>query len=450
MQPRSLFRGMTGFTVVWLGQIVSLLGTNMSTFALTIWAYEISGSATALALVQFFFVTPMVLVMPLAGALVDRSSRKLLMMVSDLSAGVASVFILVLYVSGQLQIWHLYVAAALQGAFQSFQWPAYSAAISTMLPKEHYGRANGMLSLAEAGSTVFGPLLAGALLGVIHMEGVLLLDLISCAVAVGALALVHVPQPQITAEGLAGRSNIWKESVYGFRYILQRRSLLGLQLVFMTGNFITGIAFTLAAPMVLARTGNDELIFASVSSIGAVGGVIGGILMGVWGGPRPRIHGVLTGWIFFSLFGMALFGFGQGLVVWAAASFIRALIIPIINGSNQAIWQSKVAPDLQGRVFSSRALIAQVSGPLATLIAGPLADRLMEPAMQTGGFLTPVFADLVGTGPGAGMALIFIFCGLLTTLVGITGYAIPAIRMVESRIPDHDQLAPAPAAATSG
>ncbi len=444
MQPRSLLSGMTGFTIVWLGQIVSLLGTSMSTFALTIWAYEITGSATALALVQFFFITPMVLVMPLAGALVDRSNRKLLMMVSDLSSGVASIFILVLYLSGQLEIWHLYVAAALQGAFQSFQWPAYSAAISTMIPKEHYGRANGMLSLAESGSTVFAPLLAGALLGIIHLEGILLLDLLSCAIAVGALALVHVPQPVITAEGLAGRSSLWKESIYGFRYILKRRSLLGLQLVFMTGNFITGIAFTLVAPMILARTGNNELIFASVSSIGATGGVVGGIIMGIWGGPRPRIHGVLTGWIIFSLFGMALFGFGQGLAVWAAASFIRSLIIPIINGSNQAIWQSKISPDLQGRVFASRGLIAQVSGPLATLIAGPLADRVMEPAMQTGGFLTPAFAGLVGTGPGAGMALIFIFCGLITTLVGMAGYATPAIRLVESRIPDHDQLVPAP------
>ncbi len=435
--------GMVGFTVVWFGQIISLVGTNMSGFALTIWAYEITGKATALALVGFFFVTPMLLFSPLAGAIVDRSNRKLMMMLSDLASGLATVGILILYLAGDLQIWHLYIAAVIQGTFQTFQWPAYSAAISTMLPKEQYGRANGMMSLAESGSNIFAPLMAGALLGVIGLGGILTIDIITFVFAIGALLVVHIPQPRRTEEGQKGQGSIWKEAAYGFRYILDRPSLLGLQIVFLLGNFFVGIPFAILAPMILARTGNNELIFGSVSSAGAVGGVVGGLVMSAWGGPKRRVHGVLAGWAISSLFGLVFMGLGRGLVVWLAASFFTAFFVPIINGSNQAIWQAKVAPDIQGRVFSIRRLIAWFVNPLSMLIAGPLADLALEPAMQEGGSLASSLGWLVGVGPGAGMALVFIFCGAMATLVGIGGYAFRMVRDVEVLLPDHDTLADA-------
>ena len=412
----------------------------MTGFALTIWAYEITGKATALALVGFFFITPMLIFSPIAGAIVDRQDRKLMMMVSDLAAGITTIVVLILYLSGHLQIWHLYLSAAIQGTFQTFQWPAYSAAISVMIPKEQYGRANGMLSLAESGSNIFAPLLAGALLGVVGFAGILTIDIITFSFAIGALLLVHIPQPKITAEGRASRGSIWKESAYGFRYILDRPSLLGLQIVFMLGNFFVSIPFAILPAMILASTNNNELIFATVSSAGAIGGVAGGLLMSAWGGPKQRIHGVLAGWAISSLLGVVLFGLGKTLPVWVAASFMGALFVPIINGSNQAIWQSKVAPDLQGRVFSIRRLIAWFVNPAAMLVAGPLADRVLEPSMMESGNLSGVFGGVAGTGPGAGMSLMFIFAGLMAMIVGIAGYFVPAIRNVETLLPDHDTM----------
>jgi MFS family permease len=432
--------GMFGFTVVWVGQIVSLLGTSMTTFALTIWAYEVTGTATALALVGFFYITPMLVFSPIAGAIVDRQDRKLMMMVSDLASGVTTVAILILYLAGLLQIWQLYVAAAIQGLFQTFQWPAYSAAISVMIPKEQYGRANGMLSLAETGSNIFAPLLAGALIGIIGLTGILTIDIVTFCFAIGALLLVYIPKPKTTAEGLSSQGSIWKEAAYGFRYILKRPSLLGLQSVFMLGNFFIGIPFAILPAMILASTSNNELIFGTVSSAGAIGGVAGGLLMSAWGGPKRLVHGVLAGWVISSILGPVLMGLGNSLPVWAVASFFGTLFVPIINGSNQAIWQSKVAPDLQGRVFSIRRLIAWFVNPAAFLVAGPLADRLFEPAMQADGFMADTFSMLVGTDPGAGMSLIFIFCGLLAALVGIGGYFVPQIRNVEAILPDHDSL----------
>jgi DHA3 family macrolide efflux protein-like MFS transporter len=249
---------------------------------------------------------------------------------------------------------------------------------------------------------------------------------------------VVIPQPKITQEGLESRGSIWKESVYGFRYIFKRPSLLGLQTVFMIGNFFASIAYTLQAPMILARTNSNSLIFGSVQTAGAVGGVIGGLLMSAWGGTKKKVHGVLTGWAISGLFGFTVIGLGQGLPVWAAGAFLGAATIPLINSSNQAIWQSKVAPDLQGRVFATRRLIAWFINPIATLLAGPLADLVFEPAMSEPSFLSSNFSWLVGYGAGAGMALIIVFCGLAMAGVGIGGYGVQVVRDAEDILPDHE------------
>jgi DHA3 family macrolide efflux protein-like MFS transporter len=433
--------GMVGFTIVWVGQIVSLLGTSMTGFAMTIWAYEKTNSATALAMVGFFFVAPMLVASPFAGVLVDRFNRKLMMMVSDIASGIGSLVILILFSTGHLQIWHLYIIVAFQGVFQSFQWPAYSAAISTMISKEHYGRANGMLSLADTASNIFAPILAGSLLGIIGLPGILMIDLATFIFAIGALLFVHIPQPQATAEGRQAQGNIFKEAIFGFHYILSRPSLLALQLVFLLGNFFGGIPGAVQSAMVLANTASNEKALAFVNSAGAVGGVIGGLAMSAWGGPKRRVHGVLMGWFISSLLGSVLMGFGRALPIWAVASFIGMFFLPIINGSNQAIWQAKVPPDLQGKVFSIRRLIAWFVSPLAMLVAGPMADKVLEPAMRNPqSALASSVGWLIGTGPGRGMALLFILGGGLAAIVGIGGFAIRILRDADSLLPDHDSL----------
>jgi len=432
--------GMRAFTIVWLGQVVSLLGTAMTQFALTLWAYQLTGSATALALVAFFNFFPTVLLSPIAGALVDRWNRKLVMMLSDLGAGLATIVIFLLYVSGRLEMWHLYVAGAFTGAFQAFQFPAYSAAITTMLPKTQYARASGMLSLAESTSGIAAPVLAAVLIGVIGIGGIMLIDIVTFLVAIGALLLVFIPQPEMSEEGRQAQGSLWQDSIFGFKYIFHIPSLLGLQLSFFATNLIGTLAFTLTAPMILARTAQDQLVLGTVLSVAGVGGVLGGLLLSVWGGPKRKINGVLIGFTLESLLGTLVIGLSSGLVGWSIGVFFSGFMIPILNGSNQAIWQAKVQPDLQGRVFATRRLIAQITIPLAMLITGPLADRVFEPAMMPGGAWASIFGGLVGAGPGSGMSLIFVISGLLGALVGLVGYAIPAIRNVETILPDYDAV----------
>lgn len=435
--------GLPGFTLVALGQLVSILGSEMSQFGLMLWAYEQTGLATSLALLGFFHFLHLIVVSPFAGALVDRSHRKLMMMLSDLGSAFATLMVFGLYLGGSLQIWHLYLAAAITGAFHAFQWPAFSAAISTMVPKEHYGRANGLMALSESVAGIGAPILAAVLYGLIGVGGLLAIDLVSFLVALAALLAVKVPQPRQSAAGLEGRGNLLQEAAYGFRYIFARPSLLGLQTTFLLLNLFATFGQSVLPAMILSRTANDETVLGIVRTAAGIGGVLGGLLLSTWGGPRRKVHGVLLGMVVSSLSGSVLMGLGQGVAVWALASFIALMTIPILNGSNQAIWQAKVPPDVQGKVFSARRMIAWVANPLAMLLAGPVADELMTPAMMPGGALAGTFGGLVGTGPGAGIALMLVFTGILGALVGLGGYLFPAVRDAESLLPDHDHSPPA-------
>jgi len=430
--------GMFGFTIIWIGQLVSLFGTAMTNFALTIWAWQTTGQATALALVGFFAFAPALLVTPFAGALVDRWSRKFVMMLSDLAAILATVTVLILFSTDSLQIWHLYVTGAFAGVFGAFQFPAYSAAVTTMVSKKQYGRASGMLSSAQFASGIFAPSMAVLFLTTFSIVGVLTIDILTFLVAIGALLVVHVPRPAMTVEGQKSRGSIWKESVYGFRYISKRTSLLALLMIFFCVNLLAPFAFTLLAPMILSRTPDDveTAVLGLVQSAIGIGGMAGSVVLSVWGGPKRRIHGILLG-LFLVTMGMLFLGLGQTPTLWIIAAFFTIFFLPTINGSSQAIWQTKVAPDIQGRVFAARSMIAQIGAPVAMLLAGPLADNVVGPAMMPGGSLAELFGWLVGTGPGAGISLMFVFAGGLGMLVALSGYAIPAVRNVEDILPDH-------------
>ena len=447
-QTKPRLSGMIGFSVVWIGQIVSVLASGMTSFAMTIYMYQQTHSATAMGLVQVAYITPFLIMSPVAGVMVDRYNRKLMMMVSDIAGGIATLSLFILYATGHLQYWHIYIAVAVSGIGTTFQWPAYSAAISTMVSKEQYGRANGMMSLIEAGPGVLSPFLAGALIPVIQIGGILLIDSITFWTAIFALALVFIPQPPHTAEGDQSRGGFLKEAAFGFKYIFARPSLLGLQMVFFFGNLFSGIGFTVLAPMLLARTGQNSVILGSVESAASIGMVVGGVAMSAWGGFKKRSYGVLFGWLASAIFGNIIFSLGGGLPVWVPAVVLSGLFIPLVNGSNQAIWQAKVAPDLQGRVFSARRLIAWFTNPISPIIGGTLSDFLLEPAMKTqSSLLSRTFSPLFGSGSGSGMALLIFFCGIGILLVSIAGYSVRAIRDAEAILPDHDALPAAESAA---
>jgi hypothetical protein len=228
--------------------------------------------------------------------------------------------------------------------------------------------------------------------------------------------------------------------------VLARPGLLGLQLLFTVCNFVSSLGITGLTAMVLARSGQNAMVWSWVAAVGGIGGLLGGLLMSAWGGPARQIHGVLLGWTVCGLCGLLPLGIGRWWPFWAVGMFWYFFSVPLMNGSNQAIWQAKVAPDLQGRVFALRRMLAWSALPVAKIIAIPLVDRWLEPGLQPGGPLVPILGWLVGSGPGAGPAVLFVFAGLGVALVSLAAYAIRAVRNVELDIPDHaGEQAPGPA-----
>jgi MFS family permease len=438
--------GMKAFFVIWIGQCISYIGTGMTRFAMTVWAYQTTGSAEALALVGFFSFVPIMLMTPFAGALTDRWDRKTVIILSDAGAALATGFIAVLYFAGDLQVWHLMVAGAIGGLFEAFQWPALSASVTNMVDKQNYTRANGLLSMADSTSRIIAPLLASVLIVTLGLGGILIIDILTCFVAVVGLLLVQIAKPTGMASTPATFGNLLRDAAFGFVYIWRRGSLLALALVFFFINFFGDLSWILLAPLLLTRTG-DATALAIVQSAVGIGGVVGGLVLGAWGGSKRRIDAVLIGFMVSGIFGTALMGLGRSLPVWIIAGFVIMFVMPIAGGSSQAIWQSKVEPVLQGRVFAARRVTAQISVPFGVVLGGVLADRIFEPMMQNVDSLgAQLFGPLVGTGPGAGMALLFVLAGLATALVGVIGYFIPILRDVEKILPDGGVAKVAPSA----
>lgn len=439
--------GMKAFRFLWFGQLVSIFGSEMTTFALAIFAWQETGSATALALIPAFSWLPRLLLSPLAGVLVDRSSRKRILILADAGAAAVSLGLLLLFFTGSLEVWQLFLAAVVEGAFSAFQAPAFYASISLLVNKEDYSRASGLMSLANSSSMMLAPVAAAGLLAFISVGNVLAIDLLTFSVAVLTLWLTHIPQPARDPKTFK-KLRFWSDIRFGFHYIFSQPSLLGLQTVILSSNFVKTFGTALLIPMVLARTGGNELILSGVQSAAAVGLVAGGVLTSVWRGTRQKIHGVLLSIIITALFSQLLFGLGQGLLWWAVFGFIGSLFRPWTVAAANAIWQSKVEPDRQGRVFATRRVLGQASIPLAYFLAGPLADFVFEPAMMANGGLEPLFGFLVGTGEGAGMALLIVFAGLASALIGLAGYIVYPVRKVETIIPDYDENVTATGQAT--
>ncbi len=424
---------MKTFVWLWTSQLLSIFGTAMTRFAVTIWAYQQTGQATTLALMGFFNSAAYVLFSPLAGVLSDRLNRKWVVAFSDLGAGLATASLLALYLTGRLQIWHLYLAGAFSNAMGAFQDPAVSASVSSLVPSKELTRANGMLSLAYDGSHMFAPVLAGALLAPLGVSGIMVIDLLTCLSAVVVVAAMHLSRPVQSAAGASARGLLGQEMSFGFRYIARHSGLLGILLIFSGVNLFAAITYFGVMPaMILSRTQGNEVALGAVQSMLGIGGVVGGALISLWGGPRNRLKGFLLSTALTFLLGDFFFAVGRSLPLWLTAAFLSAVFIPVLLACYESIWQSSVPQDIQGRVFSAKNMVQIISMPLGYLLAGWLADGVFEPAMTAGGSLTGAFGWLVGVGPGAGMALMFACTCLLGTLTATLGFLMPSIRHLET------------------
>jgi DHA3 family macrolide efflux protein-like MFS transporter len=431
-KPAGYTGNMRTFTILWFGQLVSALGSGLSGFALGVWIYERTSSVTMFTLVVLSFELPSVLFAPIAGALVDRWNRRIVLILCDTAAALGMLAVLFLELNNALEVWHIVVLSVIGAIAMSFQWPAFSAATTMLVPKEHLGRAGGMSQIGEAISRLFSPVLAGVLFLSIGLSGIVLIDLVTFLFAVTTMLLVSIPEPVRTQQA-EGKPSLWKEIRFGWDYILKRPGLLILLLYIAGLNLGFGLTNPLFVPMVLEIGGPDELGLAL--SVMGLGSLPGTLIMSAWGGPRKRVYGVLGSGV---LAGIAYFFHGVAPNLWvvAVAGFFFSLVLPVMMASSQALWQTKTAPDVQGRVFSIRRLIAQFTAPIGTVIAGPLVDQVLQPGLDPGGALAGNLGNLIGVGAGRGSAAAFLIVGAFIFVISIACFGIPRLRNVESEIPD--------------
>jgi MFS family permease len=425
--------GARAFALVWFGQMISFIGSGLTSFALGVWVFQKTGEITQYALISMFFVLPGVLLGPLAGTLVDRWDRRRAMFISDLGAGLSTLSIAVVYLLGGLQIWYIYLAVFVSGAFGSLRMPSMLAAMTQMIPRKNLGRTSGMLEIVQIGQYLIAPAVAGGLMGSIGLAGVVLIDFTSFLFAVSILLFVQIPRAATTAEGRAGKGTVLQEALYGWKYIMRRPGLSALMLLFTIANFMTEMTVVLFTPLILSFASTAQLGLAM--SLSSSGFLVGGILMSIWGGPKRRLRAVIISLILLGLFS-TLIGLRASVGLIIASSFMATLCVPILSSCNQVIWQKKVAPDVQGRVFAIRRAIVLTTPLLTYVLAGPLADRVFEPWMAVNGALAGSLGQMLGTGPGRGIGLLFVCMGLLLTLVTAISCLSPHLRRVEEELPE--------------
>lgn len=422
------------FTIIWIGQIVSLLGSGLTSFALGIWVLQKTGSVTQFTLLAVIAGLPGLLMSPLAGAIVDRFNRKMILIVTDVIVGIFTLVIAALLYYDALEVWHIYVSVVLSAIFASFQWPAFVASLSLIVQPKDYVKVNGMLQFGRAGTTIAAPGIAGFLMFTFDIWVVLAIDVASFLFAAGALLVVKIPQPKTSAVGRKAKGSIWQEALFGWKFIRERPGLLGLLLFFAGVNFVHSMCGIAVIPMVLKMTDSTAVVGAVAAFVG-VGALIGSMYMTSTGGPKKRVHGV---------FGLGLAsgvlilicGATPYILVITAAVMLWNAAVPIANGCSQAIWMVKTPPDVQGRVFSVRRLIAQFTIPLGDFAAGPLSDYVFEPLMNGDGALVPILGPIIGSGPGRGIGLMMLTFGIFPITTALIAYMIPKIANLEEEIPD--------------
>ena len=422
--------GGAAFGVVWAGQVVSLFGSHLAGFVLGVWVYQQTRSVTAFSLISFFTVLPEIALLPVAGVIVDRWDRRWVMLLGVFGSGLCGAVLAVLAIMGQLKLSHIYLIVMASSAFQSVQFPALSASIMLLVSRRNLSRANGMVSLGTSMAMVGAPVLAGVFLQVIGLTKVLLINVATYAFAVLTLCVVRIPQPEQSSRV---HDHFWREAVQGWKYVTGQHELLALLILFAITNFTTGMVQVLLPPFILSFKTPEAL--GTIMSAGGVGVLAGSLLLSVWEGPPRKMRA-----IFISSFirGIVLFlaVLQPNAVVIGAAAFIFLFFDPVIFTCSQTIWQTKVPVEVQGRAFAMRRMVAWSTLPLAYVIAGPLADRVFEPWMAAQGSLARALGGLFGTGPGRGIAVLFMVLGVLTVLAVVAGVLYQPLHDLENRLPD--------------
>jgi len=425
------------YYAILLPEAVSLFGSQISEYAVSIAVFRATGHVTPLALVTFFSAAPVILLGGFAGTLADRFDRRTIILVANAGLTVVSSLLLLSFASGAFRLWHLYALTLGAALFAALARPAFMASVATLVPDSQRDLANALRQMSGSAANVIAPAVAGILYALVGVVGSITIDIVTFLVAIVVLAIIRIPRPVETSEGVAMRTKGWRQVFDGFRYLAARPALLGFCGYVSIVNLFANMALVLLTPYVLARTGSAQLLGAVLAVMNA-GGIAGALVISAGGRIGSRMNTVMLAIVAFGIF-LGFGGVARSAPTIGASLFLLLFALTFTDAPFWSMMQTRVAPDLQGRVFAAFLQVATLMAPLAFLVAGPLADRVFEPARHQ-----PVWQSvgrLVGVGPGSGMGLMLVMAGALILGLSLVVYAIPAVRRLEADLPDHASAA---------
>nr|WP_199039199.1 non-ribosomal peptide synthetase/MFS transporter [Dyella sp. ASV24] len=416
------------FLLVSLGQLISVIGTGLSTFALGVWVYQQTGVVSDFAMMSALGILPGILVLPIAGAAADRWDRRKIMMACDLFCVLVVVVTATLAWSGRLHVSTLYVVATLSAIASAFRQPAYTAAIAQLAPKRYLGHANGFVQLGGASGLLIGQMFGGVLMLRLGLDHILVLDIASYVIAFATLVAVRFPYALFRRL----EEPFWKEVTHGWRYILKRHGMIALAVFFALGNCLASMVLVLVTPLVMAFSTTATL--GTVMAMNGAGMLVGSLAMSLWGGLRRRVVGMVG---FVALFGVSamIMAVSPVAIYPMAGMFGIGVCTAFINAHWLSLVQVKVGLELQGRVIAANQMLARSLMPLGTLLAGWLVDRIFQP-MLADAQMASFVQHWVGQGAARGTAVMIMIVGLLSIALTVLGLLYPPLRRLEETLPD--------------
>lgn len=409
------------YIIFWLSQSISQLGSSMTGFALILWMFGLNGSAMTVSLLTFFWYVPNIILSLFSGAVVDRFSKKKLMLITDSVSAVCSVAVFALNAAGGLEIWHIYFVNFVIGAMNAFQAPASSVATGQLVPKERLAQVSGMNSFASNLNTVVSPVIAAALFAFGGLRLILAVDLASFVFAFFVLAvLIKIPESR-AYDGK--RQSIFSGCAEGFRFLRQNEGIFMIIATLAALNFFSALTYeNILSPMILSRSGGSSAALGIVNAATGIGGILGGIIVAGGRFSKDNIKMIYVSAGLSFLLGDILMGLGRNTLIWAVAGLAACLPIPFINAGQNVILYKNVPENMQGRVFAVRNSLQFFTIPVGILLGGFLADYVFEPFMQAESGAAEIFRRIVGGGAGSGMALMFLCTGTLGSIFSFVLY----------------------------
>jgi len=365
---------MKKFFVLWSSQAASLFGSAVVQFALAWYLARETGSAMVLSTALIVAIVPQIVLGPFVGPLIDRWSRKRIMIFADLFIALLTAVLVILFYTGNIQIWHIYVIMAGRSIGDTFQNPALGASIPMIVPEKHLVRANGFFQMLQSAIRIVAPIAGAFLIETLDMQWVLSVDIITAVIAVSCLLPLVIPQPPRTT--LTVKPNYFGEMKQGFSYIWSRPGLAMLIGMVALLIFFAVPASTLFPIMVMNHLEGNVIMLGWIGTAMGIGGIVGGLLMGVWGGFKKRIHTAILGFAVMIPFSIVI-GFTSVDIFYyttVPAMIFMGIGNAFVNAPMTAIMNKVVAKDIQGRVFALYGSIVTLMMPLGLVIAGPVAD----------------------------------------------------------------------------